>query len=145
MKYLDEMFAFVITEKDIFYAFQNSDYKFRDHCEALEYLYNEKINKGFFKKKIYSREKKLYTMIIANSNNILFLNETKGGDIYRAFLYIPEYISESQYNNLKYYSDALSKFELIIVYDNNKQDIVNNHFDIDKYCKVNNNVKKRIK
>ena len=33
-------------------------------------------------------------MIIANSNNILFLNETKGGDIYRAFLYIPEYISE---------------------------------------------------
>ena len=145
MKYLDEMFAFVITEKDIFYAFQNSDYKFRDHCEALEYLYNEKINKGFFKKKIHSREKKLYTMIIANSNNILFLNETKGGDIYRAFLYIPEYISESQYNNLKYYSDALYKFELIIVYDNNKQDIVNNHFDIDKYCKVNNNVKKRIK
>ena len=145
MKYLDEMFAFVITEKDIFYAFQNSDYKFRDHCEALEYLYNEKINKGFFKKKIHSREKKLYTMIIANSNNILFLNETKGGDIDRAFLFIPEYISESQYNNLKYYSDALSKFELIIVYDNNKQDIVNNHFDIDKYCKVNNNVKKRIK
>ena len=145
MKYLDEMFAFVITEKDIFYAFQNSDYKFRDHCEALEYLYNEKINKGFFKKKIHSREKKLYTMIISNSNNILFLNETKDGDIYRAFLYIPEYISESQYNNLKYYSDALSKFELIIVYDNNKQDIVNNHFDIDKYCKVNNNVKKRIK
>ena len=145
MKYLDEMFAFVITEKDIFYAFQNSDYKFRDHCEALEYLYNEKINKGFFKKKIHSREKKLYTMIIANSNNILFLNETKCGDIYTAFLYIPEYISESQYNNLKYYSDALSKFELIIVYDNNKQDIVNNHFDIDKYCKVNNNVKKRIK
>ena len=95
MKYLDEMFAFVITEKDIFYAFQNSDYKFRDHCEALEYLYNEKINKGFFKKKIHSREKKLYTMIIANSNNILFLNETKGGDVYRAFLYIPEYISES--------------------------------------------------
>ena len=86
MKYLDEMFAFVITEKDIFYAFQNSDYKFRDHCEALEYLYNEKINKGFFKKKIHSREKKLYTMIIANSNNILFLNETKGGDIYIAFL-----------------------------------------------------------
>lgn len=145
MKYLDEMFAFVITEKDIFYAFQNSDYKFRDHCEALEYLYNEKINKGFFKKKIHSREKKLYTMIIKNSNNILFLNETKGGDVYRAFLYIPEYISESQYNNLKYYSDALSKFELIIVYDNNKQDIVNNHFDIDKYCKINNNVKKRIK
>lgn len=145
MKYLDEMFAFVITEKDIFYAFQNSDYKFRDHCEALEYLYNEKINKGFFKKKIHSREKKLYTMIIKNSNNILFLNETKGGDVYRAFLYIPEYISESQYNNLKYYSDALSKFKLIIVYDNNKQDIVNNHFDIDKYCKVCNNVKKRIK
>ena len=115
MKYLDEMFAFVITEKDIFYAFQNSDYMFRDHCEALEYLYNEKINKGFFKKKIHSREKKLYTMIIANSNNILFLNETTGGDTYRAFLYIPEYITESQYNNLKYYSEALSKFELIIV------------------------------
>ena len=87
MKYLDEMFAFVITEKDIFYAFQNSDYKFRDHCEALEYLYNEKINKGFFKKKIHSREKKLYTMIIANSNNILFLNDFKNMWLFDPYSY----------------------------------------------------------
>lgn len=150
INHLIETLALVVTtDGESFYAFMNTERNFIYHVDALNYLYNEKINKRkkkfkivkwhkFYiiknnREKIETRERSIYENIISHDNNILFLNTTKGGRIYHGILYIPLYLTDEQYDKLKNLEKYLSQFNLLVIFGNSIEKNSVNNFKIDDY------------
>lgn len=136
-KALYEMLVMVIAcdkknDGELYCVCRDSSYK--DHADALNYIYNTKIKK-WYGKKLESRERNVYENIIENAGNILFLNTGKGYKL-GGILYLPTNITDKQLNELKYFEEGLKYFQLRVIHGDDEFVCMPNEFNIDNIYKT---------
>lgn len=115
------------------------DSAYRDHADALNYIYNHKLKK-WYGKKLESRERNVYEHIIDNLGNILFLNTGKGYKL-GGILYLPLNPTSKQLSELSYFESGLNVFELTVIFGDSEIKCMPGEFSLNKFYKENEKTK----